>query len=185
MQGGLARDQHLSRDEQGHCSIDFDQVVCLHLAKPDRNACVAAVSSIFGVATRYALMYVHRTSLPERGASGMDDISKFSRFVRVHDPAVIAWKKVPDAGEDDAAYEIAIIDFENAVPITPRGVTLKTKLLWLRLRALFEGDRLTQSGTCGERHGTRACGGASAARAATTGQRPDRRKYQQYLRQMS
>jgi len=76
----------------------------------------------------------------------MDDISKYSRFVQVRDPAVDAWKKVIDAGEDDAAYEIAIMEFEKAVPITPRGVTLKTKLLWLRLRSLFEGDRLTQSG---------------------------------------
>jgi hypothetical protein len=37
----------------------------------------------------------------------MDDITKFSRYVRVSDPAGEAWKKVLDAGEDDAAYEAA------------------------------------------------------------------------------
>ena len=46
----------------------------------------------------------------------------------------------------DAAYEAAILEFEKAAPTTPRGVTLKTKLLWQRLRALFQGDQLTPSG---------------------------------------
>lgn len=76
----------------------------------------------------------------------MDDVSKFSRYVYVKDPAVEAWKKVIGAGEDDVAYEAAIEEFEGAVPTTPRGITLKTKLLWQRLGALFQGDRLTPSG---------------------------------------
>jgi hypothetical protein len=76
----------------------------------------------------------------------MEGISKVSRFVRVNDPAVQAWRKVLEAGEDDVAYESAIMEFENAAPTTPRGVTLKTKLLWQRLNALFQGDQLTSSG---------------------------------------
>jgi hypothetical protein len=81
-----------------------------------------------------------------KGANRMDDISKFSRFTRVNDPAVQAWRKVLDAAEDDAAYETAIVEFEKAVPTSPRGVVLKTKVLWQRLRALFQGDQLTPSG---------------------------------------
>ena len=76
----------------------------------------------------------------------MDEISKFSRFVRIQDPAIEAWRKVLEAGEDDVAYEAAILEFENAVPTTPRGVALKMKLLWQRLGALLQGDRLTASG---------------------------------------
>ena len=76
----------------------------------------------------------------------MDDISKFSRYVRVRDPAVESWQKVTTASEDDVAYEAAIVEFEKAVPTTPRGVTLKTRLLWQRLGALLRGDQLTPSG---------------------------------------
>lgn len=76
----------------------------------------------------------------------MDDISKFSRFARIDDPAIRAWRKVLEAGEDDVAYEAAIVEFEKAVPKTPRGLALKMKLLWQRLGALFQGDRLTPSG---------------------------------------
>ena len=76
----------------------------------------------------------------------MDEISKFSRFVRIQDPALEAWQKVTTAGEDDVAYEAAIVEFEKAVPTTPRGLALKMKLLWQRLGVLFQGDRLTPSG---------------------------------------
>lgn len=76
----------------------------------------------------------------------MDEATKLSRFVRVNDPAVQAWRKVLEAREDDVANEAAIVEFENAAPTTPRGVTLKTRLLWQRLRALFQGDQLTPSG---------------------------------------
>jgi hypothetical protein len=48
----------------------------------------------------------------------MDEISKFSRFVRIQDSAIQAWRKVLEAGEDDVAYEAAIVEFEKAVPTT-------------------------------------------------------------------
>jgi hypothetical protein len=77
-----------------------------------------------------------------------DIVSAVSHHTREpnRDPAVQAWKKVLDAGVDDVAYEAAIVEFENAVPTTPRGFILKWNLFWQRMRSLLQGDRLTASG---------------------------------------
>ena len=43
----------------------------------------------------------------------MDDITQIVRYVRLRDPAVDTWKKVQDAGEDDGAYEAAIVELRT------------------------------------------------------------------------
>jgi hypothetical protein len=77
-----------------------------------------------------------------------DIVSAVSHHTREpnRDPAVQAWTKVLDAGVDDVAYGAAIVEFENALPTTPRGLILKWKLFWQRTRPLLQGDRLTASG---------------------------------------
>jgi hypothetical protein len=123
--------------------VDF--VGSVRSLKSARKACAAAISLISGFANPFLIGYdLVPVTRQEHGP--MDEISKFSRFVRIQDPAIQAWRKVLEAGEDDGAYEAAVVEFEKAVPTTPRGLTLKLKLLWQRLGAILQGDRLTPSG---------------------------------------
>jgi hypothetical protein len=56
------------------------------------------------------------------------------------DPAVAAARRVKYAGEDDAAYEIAIVALETAKPTTPAGIKALLKLYISRVEALQDGD---------------------------------------------
>jgi hypothetical protein len=67
-------------------------------------------------------------------------------FTRRTDPVVEAWRHAREADGDDSAYTAAIVEFEQAMPITLRGLKLKLDLLRERERALIEGDELTDKG---------------------------------------
>jgi hypothetical protein len=54
-------------------------------------------------------------------AEMVEEQNRLFAFTRRSDPAVEAWRQVCEAGENDAAYTTAIIEFENAEPTTLRG----------------------------------------------------------------
>jgi hypothetical protein len=58
------------------------------------------------------------------------------------DPAVAAARRVKYAGEDDAAYDRAIVELETAKPTTPAGIKAVLELYTLRVESLQAGDEV-------------------------------------------
>ncbi|QOZ69111.1 hypothetical protein [Bradyrhizobium arachidis] len=56
------------------------------------------------------------------------------------DLAVFAKREVDRAGEDDTAYERAIVTLETAPATTPQGIAAKFDLLWSRIEMLVEDE---------------------------------------------
>lgn len=70
-------------------------------------------------------------------------ITQNAHFSNDQDLAVAALRRVQLAGEDDAAYELAIVALETSPATTPSGIKALFELYSSRVEAMHDGDEMS------------------------------------------